>query len=150
MPGSIGRRRPPNTPPARPRVLVVDGHQDTREMYAAALPHFGFETVIADDAARAVERARATHPDVIVTEVAFPKHDGFRLLDDLKRDEWTREIPVIVVTSFVEPAVRERAGRAGCAAVLVKPCLPEDLAHVVRTVLAPPQPSSLDTKPLVG
>jgi CheY-like chemotaxis protein len=140
MPGSIGRRRPHNTPPARPRVLVVDGHQDTREMYATALSHFGFETVTADDAARAVERARATHPDLIVTEVALPQHDGFRLLDDLKRDAWTRAIPVIVVTSLVESAVRERAGRAGCAAVLGKPCLPEDLARVVRTVLAPPHP----------
>jgi DNA-binding response OmpR family regulator len=90
-------------------------------MYAAALSHFGFETVIADDAARAIERARATHPDVIVTEVALPRHDGFRLLDDLKRDTRISDIPMIVVTSLVESAVRERAGRAGCAAVLIKP-----------------------------
>jgi chemosensory pili system protein ChpA (sensor histidine kinase/response regulator) len=135
-------RRRPRTPPARPLVLIVDGHEDTCELYAVVLASFGLETVTVNDGAQAFERVWRTHPDIVVTEIAFPQHDGFHLLKDLKRDARTRDIPVIVLTSRSESDVRERAEQVGCAAVLVKPCLPEDLAHVVRDVLDASSPST--------
>ena len=128
-------RRRPRTAPARPLVLVVDGHEDTRELYAVALASFGFEIVTVDDGADAFGRAWQTHPDIIVTEVTLPQRDGWGFVEDLKRDPRTRDIPIVLVTGHGELSVRERAAREGCAALLVKPCLPEQLAHALRELL---------------
>jgi CheY-like chemotaxis protein len=118
-----------------PRVLIVDGHDDTCELYAVGLAFFGFETVTIEDGAYAFRRARETRPDIIVTEIALPRRDGWTLVDDLKHDPQTSAIPVVVLTTYSEPSVRERAEREGCAAVFVKPYLPEQLAPVLRELL---------------
>ena len=91
------RRRPPA---ARPLVLIVDGHEDTRELYALALRFFGFDAVT-EDGAGPLNRARETHPDIIVTELALPQRDGWTFVDELKRDPQTSAIPVVVLTSYV-------------------------------------------------
>jgi CheY-like chemotaxis protein len=131
-------RRRPRTQPARPLVLIVDGHDDTRELYEVALAPLGFETMGADDGAHAFARAWETHPDIIVTEVSLPQLDGWSLVVDLKRDPRTRDIPIVVLTGHADSSVRERAGREGCSAVLVKPYLPEHLAHALRELLGRP------------
>jgi CheY-like chemotaxis protein len=128
-------RRHPRLPPTRPLVLIVDGHDDTRELYAVALASFGFDTVTVGDGARAFGRAWLTHPDIIVTEIALPELDGWCLVEDLKREPRTRDIPIVVLTGHAESSVRERAGREGCATVMIKPCLPELLATGLRAVL---------------
>jgi CheY-like chemotaxis protein len=129
-------RRRPRQPPARPLVLLVDGHDDTRELYVLALEFLGFQTVIADDAEDAFLRAWETHPDIIVTEVSLVPVDGWHLVQDLKRDPRTRDIPVVVLTGHAQASVRERAQREGCAALFVKPCLPDQLAVGLRDTLS--------------
>jgi CheY-like chemotaxis protein len=120
---------------ARPAVLLVDAHDDTRELYTVALKSFGFEAITAADAAQAFGRASHVHPAIIVTEIALPEHDGWSLVRDLKRDGRTRDIPIVILTGYAEPAVRERAGREGCAAFLLKPYLPKELAQVLCELL---------------
>jgi two-component system cell cycle response regulator DivK len=124
--------------PPRPLVLIADGHDDTRELYAVALQMSGFEIMTVDDGKVAFERAKDLHPDIIVTEIVFPRHDGWSLVDDLKHDIRTRDIPIVVLTGHAEAAIRERAGREGCAALLVKPYLPDELAHALHELLGRP------------
>jgi CheY-like chemotaxis protein len=135
------------TAPARPLVLIADGHADTRELYSVALKMLGFETLTVADGKQAYERARDMHPDVIVTEIVFPRDDGWSLVDELKHDAQTRDIPVVVLTGHAEASVRERAGREGCAALLVKPYLPDELAHALHEVLGPPLHTPASIRP---
>jgi CheY-like chemotaxis protein len=128
-------RRHHRKPPTRPLVLIVDGHQDTRELYTVALPALGFDVMTVDDSAEGYSRAWESHPDIIVTELALRHRDGWELLRHLKGDPRTRDIPVVVVTSDGQHPVRERATREGCAAFFCKPCLPEDLALELQRVL---------------
>ncbi len=130
----VDRRRPRN-PPARPLVLIVDGHPDTRELYTVALPPLGFDVMTVDDTAEAFRRAWESHPDIIVTELALRRRDGWELLRHLKRDPRTRDIPVVVVTGDGRQPVRNRAARAGCAAFFCKPYLPDNLALELRRLL---------------
>jgi CheY-like chemotaxis protein len=141
----LERRRPrPRTPPVRPLVLIVDGHEDTREPYALALESWDFETITEPDGASAYARAWLTHPDIIIitiTEITLPGIDdwtnnGWKLVRDLKGHPRTRGIPIVVLTAHDQPAVRVRAEREDCATVLVKPCLPEQLASALRALLA--------------
>jgi two-component system, cell cycle response regulator DivK len=128
-------RRHPRGIPSRPLVLIVDDHDDTRELYVTSLSAFGFEAIAAADRAQACRRAWESHPDIVVTDLTLPGGDGWQLIQDLKRQARTRHIPVILLTGHAEPQLRERAEREGCAAFFVKPCLPDELAVELRHVL---------------
>jgi len=130
----MDRRRARNAP-SRPLVLIIDGHDDTRDLYLEALSGLGFEAIAVDDDAHAYERAWESCPDIIVTELTLPHSDGWHLLQRVKSDPRTRSIPVVVVTGQAAPGVRERAEREGCAVFFVKPCLPDDLAIQLRQLI---------------
>jgi CheY-like chemotaxis protein len=140
-------RRRPRTPPAEPLVLVVDDHDDTRDLYATALARCHFETMSSDGGRHAFECAWKTHPDAIVTELPAPGPDRWRLVRDLKGDCRTRDIPVVVVTGYNWPGIREEADREGCAAVFVKPYLPDGLAIELRRLLDPSHAQAHATTP---
>ena len=129
-------RRFPHNPPARPVVLIVESHEDTRALYAIALSGMGFEVIAEGNCANAYGRAWKAHPDVIVTDLTLRQLDGWELLRDLKQDPRTRDIPVVVITADSQPVVRERVERERGAACLLKPCLPDALASELRHVLA--------------
>jgi CheY-like chemotaxis protein len=130
----MGSRHPTGIP-SRPLVLIVDEHDDTRDLYIAGLTAFGFEAIEASDGEQAFREAWDTRPDVVLTELALPAADGCQLIQTLKREARTRDIPVVMLTGHVAPSVRERAEREGCAAFFTKPCLPDALATDLRQVL---------------
>ncbi len=128
-------------------VLFVQPERDDREMYAEFFRHQGWRAIAvsaADDALRVAPTA-----DVIITGILLPgQMDGVEFIAQLKSDERTTSIPVIVLTTCAWNAERERAENAGCDLFLVKPCLPADLLSAVRRVLPlhrvrKPQPAKL-------
>jgi two-component system, cell cycle response regulator DivK len=127
-------RRPRNIP-CRPLVLIVDDHDDTRELYVTSLAALGFEAIAAADCAQASRRVWESQPDIVVTDLTLSGGDGWQLIQDRKREARTRHIPVVLLTGHAEPQLRERADREGCAAFFVKPCLPDELAVELRHVL---------------
>jgi two-component system cell cycle response regulator DivK len=130
----MDRRRARNTP-TRPLVLIVEGHEDTRALYALALSAMGFDVLAEQDGTLAYRRAWEIHPDIIVADLPMPTCDGWQFLQDLKQDARTRNIPVVAVSGYVQRPVRERAERDGFAAFFPKPCLPDELAAALHQVL---------------
>ena len=120
----------------QPRVLVVDDHEDTRQMSVIVLRSQGFNALAVDGAARAFDAACADRPDVIVTDLAMPDGDGWELLHQLSADTRTKDIPVVVVTACATESVRERARHERCAGFFFKPCAPDVLAGELRRVIA--------------
>jgi CheY-like chemotaxis protein len=80
----------------------------------------------------ALRIARVLHPEVIVLEVAMPGMDGFEVLDALKQQEETAAIPVVLFTG----AVRRRDVKRRPEICLTKPCAPDEMLRIVRTVAA--------------
>ena len=119
---------------ARPRVLLVEDHADTRLMYAEYLRP-DYETSEAGDGFAALESMREVVPDVIVTDLALPRMDGFELIARLRADERLRAIPVIALSGYSRSEIAERVKAAGPAAVIQKPCLPETLVEELRKQL---------------
>lgn len=130
------RRRAVRHPPERPLVLIVDGDADTRDLYCTALASADCETDAIADVADAYMRAWTTHPDVIAMEIWRAGEPAWTVIQDLKRDPRTRDIPLVIVTSLTHPAAHERAAHEGCAAFLTKPCRPDVLATTLRDVVA--------------
>ena len=113
-------------------VLVVDDHEDTRQMSLIVLRSQGFEPEVAAGGDAAFDRACELNPDVIVTDLAMPDGDGWDLIQKLASDPRTKDIPVVMLTACATEAVRSRAEREGLAAFFFKPCAPDVLAAELR------------------
>src|SRR3970040_1678227 len=92
-----------------PLVLLAEDDRDSREMYALALELAGFRTVQADNGAAALERARDSSPDVVVTDLNLPGVDGYELCARLKGDSRTSRMPVVFLTGSSYGDEQERA-----------------------------------------
>jgi CheY-like chemotaxis protein len=119
-----------------PTVLLVEDDPDSRRLFVSWLTEAGFRVDEAHNGLQALERALSSPPDVVVTDLSIRGIDGFELTRRLRQDPRTRGIPVLAVTGYAafaaDPA---RARRAGCDAVLPKPCTPEELETAIRALL---------------
>jgi CheY-like chemotaxis protein len=120
----------------RRRILLIEPHDDTREMSAFGLEALGFDVVPVTDTAQALETAEAHVPDVVVTELVGPDFSVAALVHALRR---TTRVPVVVVTARVDPTAKRHAILADCDALLAKPCAPSTLAEIIDRVLARPR-----------
>jgi CheY-like chemotaxis protein len=120
---------------SRPVVLVVDDHEDTRQMSVIVLRSQGFHAEAADSGDSAFVRACNAKPDVIVTDLAMPDGNGWDLLQRLSTDERTSAIPVVMLTACATDAVRQRAREEGVDAFFFKPCAPDVLADALRRLI---------------
>lgn len=120
----------------RPLVLLVEDDRDGRLLFAEWLGAANFRVEQAHNGLQALERARDLVPDVILTDLNIPGIDGYELTRRLKSDPRTSSIPVLAVTGYApftqDPA---RAERAGCDAVLIKPCDPDELARSLTALI---------------
>jgi two-component system cell cycle response regulator DivK len=121
---------------ASPSVLLVEDDPEGRRLYAEWLTEAGFRVEQAHNGLQALDRAFGSRPDVVVTDLDIPGIDGFELTRRLKQDLRTCEIPVLAITGYAAFASDPvRALRAGCDAVLPKPCSPDDLETAIRSLL---------------
>ena len=110
-------------------------------MYADWLIQAGFSVEQAHNGLQALERAFDTIPDVVVTDLNIPGIDGFELTRRLKQDPRTSAVPVLAVTGYAAFAADpSRARRAGCDAILEKPCSPDDLETAIRGLITGDRP----------
>jgi CheY-like chemotaxis protein len=126
--------RVPDTAPTR--ALLIDRDADTRQMYGQFLQQCSYEIEEAEDGREALAKALTRVPDVIVTETRLPGISGYELCRLLRQDALTRPTPIVVVTGDAFETAIARARYAGADAVLVKPCLPEQLADEIARVLS--------------
>lgn len=119
------------TSPSTTTVLLVEDHEDSRQMYAEFL-RLQFNVVEAGDGVGALKMMQETPPDIVVTDLALPRMDGFELVRRMRADERLRQVPVIALSGFSGSEYETRARAAGLNVVLQKPCLPDDLARAVE------------------
>lgn len=131
------------------QVLVVDDDPAVRLVCAVNLEAEGLQVLEASDGDDALEKACRERPDLVLTDVTMPGLDGFRLVERLRRDERTRETPVIFLSGETRPENIDRALALGALAYLTKPFDPRGLAALVAHELAraalnmePPSPTS--------
>ena len=117
------------------RVLVVDDEPDVLLLCRLNLQPRGHELLEASTGVRALELARERRPDVIVLDLMLPGMTGYEVLETLKGDEQTSDIPVLVLTAKSLRADRERSHGLGAAGFLTKPFLPSELCELVESLV---------------
>lgn len=118
-----------------PIILLVDAHEDSRLIYAAALGHHGFHVVATPCCVQAVDLAREHRPGLIVLAVSISPGPAWAMLAALREEAATASIPVVALSSTGQAEHRARALELGCAAFLVKPLPPLELLATARRVM---------------
>lgn len=121
-------------------VLVVDDNRDSGHLLKTFLEYCGAEVRRSGSALAALHALRSFAPDIILSDLAMPRHDGLWLIEQLRanpRHAWAR-IPVVAITAYGEEFGAERAYAAGFDAYLQKPVELAALTNVMCR-LAPRQ-----------
>ena len=104
-------------------------------MYQLSLESAGFEVIAAYSGGDGIRLARARYPDAIVLDLRLPDITGWEVCGLLKSDPQTERIPIVLLTAAASPTLGDQAVHAGCAAHLLKPCVPDELVKIIRDVL---------------
>jgi len=84
----------------RKTILIVEDEPDTVTYLSTLLEDAGYSTVAAGDGDQALERVKASRPDLITLDITMPNKSGVRFYRDMKEsDEW-KGIPIIIVTGI--------------------------------------------------
>jgi len=119
------------------RLLLVDDDVDVATMYEMQLAADGFHVITAHTGREAISRAAADAPDLIYLDLGLPEMHGFDVLQQLRADAGTAQIPVVILTNFSEPELVERGRALGAHDYLVKAHTPPAaLAEATRKWLS--------------
>lgn len=116
-------------------ILIVDDDPLSVELAQAILETAGYTVLSAEDGVGLLERVKAERPDLILMDLQLPHIDGLTLVRQLKADDETRQIPVVMATAYTLSEARAKALEAGCAAYLTKPLDSHTLLQTVADVL---------------
>jgi CheY-like chemotaxis protein len=105
------------------RILVIDDHEDARRVLADYLGYLGATVTAAASGEEGLILYRDFLPDVVITDIAMPKLDGYQVARDLRATARARRrrLRIIAITAFWESHPEFRAVRAGFDAWLTKP-----------------------------
>ena len=131
----------PSTGPIPPRslrgrqVLVVEDHDDARELVAGVLRAAGAVVTTAASSEESLDLLADMTPDVLLLDLGLPGEDGYTLLRRIRgmKAFEGRAIPAIALTAYARASDRKRALAAGFLDYVVKPVDPEELVRVIRS-----------------
>jgi CheY-like chemotaxis protein len=120
---------------AQVRVLVVDDDPDFFLMVHDALTTSddAFTVDSATSAEAALESLRGAAPDILLVDYQLGGRDGLGLLEDLRAQD--AAVPVVMITGYPTPALRQRAEALGVSAFLIKPVFVPELRRAVQQAL---------------
>jgi DNA-binding response OmpR family regulator len=116
------------------RALIVEDDADIAELIDHYLRREGWTTETVSDGRVALQRARAQAYDVVLLDVELPGEDGFAVLEKLRREKSTRDLPIVMITARGLESDRVSGLELGADDYVVKPFSPKELLARVRAV----------------
>ena len=117
------------------KILIVDDEPDALELVRTHLAKAGFTVALAEDGEKALAKARSLIPDLILLDLMLPEVDGLEVCKTLKRDEATKNIPIIMVTAKATEIDRILGLELGADDYVTKPFSPRELVLRVKAML---------------
>jgi len=114
------------------RILIIEDEPTLQKTLSIALEQAGYEIKGALDGEIGLRLAKETKPDMILLDLILPKMDGFEVLEEIKKDENIKDIPVIILTNLESSQDIEKALVLGAKTYLVKANY--DLKDVIQKV----------------
>ena len=112
-------------------VMVVDDSLTVRRVTQRLLTREGYQVVLAKDGVDALERLQSITPNVMLVDIEMPRMDGFDLTRNVRSDERTRHIPIVMITSRTAAKHRNYALELGVNEYLGKPYREDQLLELI-------------------
>ena len=117
-------------------VLIVDDEQQTIEVFQAALSSLDYQVVVADNGKNALEKIKNQKFDIIILDEMMPDMSGNDVIQILKQDDTTKNIPIVILTNYGEVGLVKDAIAAGASDYILKyQMTPGDLAEKIKKLL---------------
>lgn len=113
-------------------ILAIDDSRTIRALLTAALEGAGFDVTTAVDGVDGIAKFQEVDADLVITDVNMPNKDGFGVIEDIRKGDVNRAVPVLVLTTESGAALKERARNAGATGWIVKPFDDASLVSVIK------------------
>lgn len=118
------------------KILLVEDDPTLVEMYALKFKEAGFDIITTTDGLLGLESAKKERPLVILLDIMMPKMDGFAVLTELKKDEKTKNIPVLLLSNLGQKTDIEKGKSLGATDYIVKASMtPTQVVEKVKSYL---------------
>jgi CheY-like chemotaxis protein len=119
-----------------PRLLLVEDAPFLRYAFGRLLRLHGFEVIEATDGLEALECVSKFRPQLVVTDLMMPVMDGVELIERLRSDPATADLPVVAITADATEQAEQRAREAGAVDFITKPIDLPTLLDRLRSIRA--------------
>lgn len=126
------------------KILVVEDETPIREMISFVLDQNGFNAIEACDIDQALAKIHEPYPDLILLDWMLPGGTGVALAKKLKQNEYTRNIPIIMLTARSDEDDKVKGFEAGVDDYVTKPFSPKELIARIKAVIRRVSPTSLE------
>lgn len=114
------------------KILLADDAKNIVLVLKMSLEKAGYEVIVARDGLSAIELAQTEKPDLILLDILMPKMNGFLVIEALKDDPKTAEIPVVFISAKAEEQDLKKGKSLGASGYIVKPIKQKELLSVVE------------------
>lgn len=120
------------------QILFIEDESALQKTVGATLIQEGFEVLSALDGEIGIRLAKEKIPDLVLVDLVLPKKDGFEVLEELKKADETKNIPVIVLTNIEDMKGIQKAIDLGATTYLVKSNYRlDEIVEKIKGVLTP-------------
>ena len=102
------------------KILMAEDDKFISRAYNDGLTRAGFSVTMASDGEEAITKIKETKPDVILLDLIMPGKNGFEVLEEIKKDEGIKDIPVIILSNLGQDTDVKKGKELGAADYLIK------------------------------
>lgn len=130
-----------------PKALLVDDNEVNLYLLQVLMVGHGYEVTKTRNGAEALVQARASAPDLVISDILMPGMDGFTLCRQWRSDPQLKSIPFVFYTAtYTDPKDEQFALSLGADAFIIKPTEPEPFIQAIRAVLLKHQSKALEAR----
>ena len=127
----------------KPTILIIEDYVDTRKMISMLLRRRGYNVIEAEDGVEGVLKACWKNPDLILMDLALPELDGVEATRTIHSMPRLSEIPIIVLSAYLNDDVEKDVRAAGCVELFPKPFDAESFLQCIELTLGKHQMRTL-------
>lgn len=112
--------------------LIVDDSASMRQLLSFTVKDAGYDVVTAENGKDGLQKATGRKIDMVITDLNMPEMDGITFIRELRGLPDYRYVPIVMLTTEAQEAIKQEGRAAGASGWIVKPFTPEKLLDVVK------------------
>ncbi|MDD5433214.1 MAG: response regulator [Candidatus Pacebacteria bacterium] len=102
------------------KILIIEDEEIISNLLVKKISQQGFEVKVACNGQEGLDLMKADKPDLVLTDIIMPQKDGFSVIEDMKKTESLKDVPVIIISNSGQPVELDRAKALGVCDWIIK------------------------------